>query len=158
MKRFLKLILLAIIIIPTITYAVPEKPPGQSGGQSEASISYTGATTFSSSKEETDKTYSSTTGGQNALLVKEGTSTITNATVTKSGDSSGDSADFYGVNAAILAYNNATLYIKGGKITTNGSHANAVFAYSTGKIEISDATINTTSNNSGGVMVTGGGT
>ena len=36
-----------------------------------------------------------------------------------------------------------------------GAYWNAVFSYGTGIINISDATINTSSNNSGGVMVTG---
>lgn len=168
MKRFysvMKFVLVMVVVIPTLVYAVPEKPPGDSnggpGGQGEsnsANISYTGATTFSSAITESDKTYSSTTGSQNALLVSGGTSTINSCTIAKSGDASGDNADFYGTNAAILTYNGATLNIKDGSITTNGSHANAVFAYGTGIINISNATINTTSNNSGGVMVTGGGT
>lgn len=46
--------------------------------------------------------------------------------------------------------------IQGGTISINGSHANGVFAYSNGKINITDTTITTTSNNSGAIMVTGG--
>ena len=42
-------------------------------------------------------------------------------------------------------------------VTTNGSHANGVFAYSNGTINISDTNIKTSSNNSGALMVTGGG-
>ena len=156
-RKILSMIL--ILILPTLVYAVPSAPPGGSKpGETSTSISYSGNTTITSNTTETDKSYSSTTGGKNSLLVSGGTSTISNPTITKSGDSSGDDADFYGINAAILTYNGATLNIKGGNITTNGSHANAVFSYGTGVINISDTNINTTSNNSGGVMVTGGGT
>ncbi len=125
---------------------------------STTSASYSGATEFSSSTNESGKSYFSTKGGQNALLVSGGTSTISNATVTKSGDESTENSDFTGTNAAVLAYNDSTLNIEGGTVTTNGSHANGVFAYGTGKINLKNTTINTSSNNSGGIMVTGGGT
>ena len=85
-----------------------------------------------------------------------GNSTITNPNVTKTGDSSGDNADFYGTNAAVLV-KEGTLNINGVTVTTNGSHANGVFAYTNGTINISDTNIKTTSNNSGAIMVTGGG-
>lgn len=176
MKKFIKSIisigvLLSIMFTSSqsIVMAAPSAPPsggkpgeqsegsGAPGGRSSSNITHTGATTISSDTTNTGSNYSSTTGSENALLVDGGTSTITNATVTKSGDSSGDDADFYGTNAAIMT-KSGTLNINGGSITTNGSHANAVFAYSSGVINISDATIKTTSNNSGAVMVTGGGT
>ena len=132
------------------------RPGGSNSGSSSAS--YTGATTIEEDKTESGTNYSSTTGGENALLVKSGTTTISNATVTKTGDESSENSDFYGTNAAILAYNGATLNIENSNITTQGSHANGVFAYGEGKINITNSTIKTTKNNSGGVMVTGGGT
>ena len=76
----------------------------------------------------------------------------------KSGDADGDEADFYGTNAAVLAYNGANLTLTNSKVTTDGKHANAVFAYNNGTINIKDSTINTSNDCSGGVMVTGGGT
>ena len=82
-----------------------------SGGGSSANISYTGATTFSTDVTENGKTYESTTDSQQALLVSGGSSTISNATVTKSGEADGDEADFYGTNAAILSYNGGELTI-----------------------------------------------
>ena len=141
----------------------PGNPPdgngmGEMPGGGSTSVSYTGASTIDSSATKSDAAYTSTTGGENALLVSGGESTLTNVTVTKSGDESGESADFYGTNAAILVYNGATLNMEGGSVTTNGAHANGVFACGTGTVNISDATINTTANNSGGIMVTGGGT
>ena len=145
--------------------SAPPAPPngeapqggGAPGSQSNADITYQGATEFSTDTSESGKTYSSKTSGEQALLVTGGTSTIDNATVTKSGDSDGDEADFYGTNAAVLA-NDGSLEISGSDITTDGEHANAVFATGSGVINISDSTITTSSNCSGGIMVTGGGT
>ncbi|MBR3133217.1 MAG: hypothetical protein IKG42_04030 [Clostridia bacterium] len=139
----------------------PDKPdgdggsPGENGGSSN--ISHTGATEISSDTNNNGTSYSSTTGSQNALLVTGGTSTISNPIVTKSGDSDGDNSDFYGTNAAVLV-KEGTLNINGGTVTTEGSHANGVFAYLNGIINITDTTIKTTNNNSGAIMVTGGGT
>ncbi len=138
----------------------PEKPDDNGempGENSKANVSHTGASEISSDTTNNGQTYSSTTDSQNSLLVTGGTSTITNSNITKSGDSDGDNSDFYGTNAAVLV-KEGTLNIDGGTVTTNGSHANAVFAYSNGTINISDTTIKTTSNNSGAIMVTGGGT
>ena len=135
----------------------PGDPPDGMGGGS-ASASYTGAATIDSSTDGSGSSYKSTTGGENALLVSGGESTLKNITVSKSGDESSESSDFYGTNAAVLVYNGATLNIEGGSVTTDGAHANGVFAYGTGTINISGTTINTSANNSGGIMVTGGGT
>jgi len=161
MKKILTyLFAFAILFVPIVCFAdQPSAPPsgGQPGGTS-STASYSGATTFTEDTSKNSETYSSSTGSQNALLVSRGNSTITSCTINKSGDSSDENADFYGTNAAILVYNNGTLNISGGTITTNAGHANAVFAYGTGTINISDATITTKGNNSGGIMVTGGGT
>ncbi|MBR2704551.1 MAG: hypothetical protein IKE91_03685 [Clostridia bacterium] len=124
---------------------------------SSSNISHTGATEISSDTTSSGEAYSSETGSENALLVTGGTSTITNATITKIGDDSGDNSDFYGTNAAVLV-KEGTLNIKGGTVATNGSHANGIFAYANGIINVSDTVIKTTSNNSGAIMVTGGGT
>ncbi len=144
--------------------STPPAPPdgeapqgGAPGSQSNADITYQGATEFSTDTNESGKTYSSKTSDEQALLVTGGSSTIDNATVTKSGDSDGDEADFYGTNAAVLA-SDGSLDISGSDITTDGEHANAVFATVSGVINITDSTITTSSNCSGGIMVTGGGT
>ena len=138
----------------------PDGMPGGPGGMGgdAASVSYTGASTIDSSAIAEDASYKSTTGGENALLVSGGESTLKNITVTKSGDESSESSDFYGTNAAVLVYNGATLNMEGGSVTTDGAHANGVFAYGTGTVNINGTTVSTSSNNSGGIMVTGGGT
>ena len=139
----------------------PDKPNGNGSGpegnSGSSNVSHTGATEISSDTSNSGESYSSGVSSQNALLVTGGTSTITNPTITKTGDSNGEESDFYGTNAGVLV-KEGTLNIKGGTVSTNGSHANGVFAYSNGIINITDTNIKTTSNNSGGIMVTGGGT
>ena len=135
-----------------------QMPGGQGGpGSSSAPTSFDAANTLT---EDSDGTaYSSTTDGQNAVLVDGQKVTITNASVDKTGDSSGEDSDFYGTNAAVLANNSADVTLSNATITTDGTHANGVFSYGTGTtVNISDSTITTTGNNSGGIMTTGGAT
>ena len=135
------------------------KPNGdmsQPGVGNNANVLHNGATEISSDTTNNLQTYSSTEGSQNAFLVTNGTSKISNAKITKSGNSNDENSDFYGTNAAVLV-KNSTLNIDGGSFTTNGSHANGVFAYANGTINLTNTNIKTTSNNSGAIMVTGGG-
>ena len=124
---------------------------------SAAPTDYAAANTLTQSA--TDAVYRSTNDSENAVLVSGDKVTLTNATVDKTGDASGDNADFYGVNATVLAKDGAELTIEGAKITSNGAHANGVSSYGEGTtVEISDSTITTTGSTSGGLMTTGGGT
>lgn len=135
------------------------KPNGdmsQPGVGNNANVLHNGATEISSDTTNNLQTYSSTEGSQNAFLVTNGTSKISNAKITKSGNSNDENSDFYGTNAAVLV-KNGTLNIDGGSVTTNGSYANGVFAYANGTINLTNTNIKTTSNNSGAIMVTGGG-
>ena len=135
------------------------KPNGdmsQPGVGNNANVLHNGATEISSDTTNNLQTYSSTEGSQNAFLVTNGTSKISNAKITKSGNSNDENSDFYGTNAAVLV-KNGILNIDGGSVTTNGSHANGVFAYANGTINLTNTNIKTTSNNSGAIMVTGGG-
>ena len=158
-KKFRKItaVVLALILTLSLSVSVFAAGPGGFGGGS-SSPTFSGATVISKSVTKSGTKYSSSTGSQNALLASGGTSTLKSITVNKSGNSSDENSDFYGTNAAVLAYNGATLNISDATISTSGTHANAVFAYGEGVINISDSTIKTTANNSGAVMVTGGGT
>ena len=105
----------------------------------------------------TSKTYKSTSGGKNAVLVSGKTVTISNAAITKTGNSKSEKADFYGINAAVLAKNKGTLTLKNSTVTTSGTHANGVFAYGSGTtVKVSNTKITTKKNMSGGIMTTGG--
>lgn len=103
--------------------------------------------------------YTSTESNTHAINADGTEESYQNILVEKTGDAEGDEADFYGTNAAVFAQNGATLTISGSEITTDGTHANAVFSYGEGSvINISDTQIDTSQANSGGIMVTGGGT
>lgn len=103
--------------------------------------------------------YENSEDGGHAITADGEMASYSNASVKKTGDSEGDEADFYGENAAIFATNGAKLTLSGLDIATDGTHANAVFSYGEGTVvDISDSTINTSGNCSGGLMTTGGGT
>ena len=105
------------------------------------------------------ETIENSADGEHAIAADGQNSSYANTLVTKTGDSSGDEADFYGENAAIFATNGATLDLSNMVVDTNGTHANGVFSYGEGTtVNISDSVIETTGNCSGGLMTTGGGT
>lgn len=130
-------------------------PGGFGGGSAPTEYSAANVLTESSSGES----YTSTADGENAVLVQGGDVVLSGVTVSKTGASDGESADFYGINAAVLATDGATLTIEGAEITSDGAHANGVFSYGSGTtVIVSDTTITTSANNSGGLMTTGGAT
>ncbi|RKM61842.1 hypothetical protein D6855_00035 [Butyrivibrio sp. CB08] len=148
----------------------PEGGGGFGGGSSSADIDYQGAIEVTGSDTQDGKTYASTTADESALLISTSDDvTITNATVTKTGDSDGgDNCNFYGLNAAVLVKDGSTTTITGANITSDADGANGVFSYggNGGKngaegdgttVIISDSTITTTGDGSGGIMTTGGG-
>lgn len=147
-------------------------PGGAPGGSSSSSsVTWSGATEYTSAGAYTGQTYSSTTADQNAVLIDTSDAvTLTNPTVTKSGGTSAsDNYSFYGINSGIMVKGGSTTTITGAKITTDAAGANGVFSYganngttnATGDgttVNISDSTITTTAQGSGGIMTTYGGT
>ncbi len=106
-----------------------------------------------------NETYENTADGEHAIEADGETAEYANIAVTKTGDSEGDEADFYGENAAIFATNGAALDLNEIVVNTDGTHANGVFSYGEGTtVNISNSVIETTGNCSGGLMTTGGGT
>lgn len=126
---------------------------------SSTSVKATGKITVTTKKTLTG-TYTSNSADENAILIqKNGSATISNATIKKTGQSSHtNSSDFTGVNAGVLA-SNGTAVIQNSTITTNGKGANAIFATgSSAKISLSNTTIKTTgSSSSRGLDATYGG-
>ena len=133
-------------------------------------ITYSAAKEITTNEDIDGEAYESTNSDENAISVSGNvTSTLSNITVSKTGDSDGgDNTSFYGTNSAILAKDGANLTIENANITTDATGANGVFSYggsattnnSTGDgttVNISDSTITTTKDNSGGIMTTGGG-
>ena len=157
------------LIIDTVNseYVANNNMPAMDGGKN---VSYSAVREIKTDDNVTDEEYSSTNADENAILVfGEIESSLTDITVTKTGDSDGgDSTSFYGTNSAILAKDGATLNVKNANITTDATGANGVFSYggsattnnsaSDGTtVNISDSTITTSKDNSGGIMTTGGG-
>ena len=149
----------------------PGGAPGGAPGSSSADIDYTGAKEVTSVETISAETISSTSSDENALLVSTAENvTISDVTVSKSGDSDGgDNCNFYGLNATILVKDGSTTTITGANITSDAEGANGVFSYGGNggqngaagdgtTVIIKDSTIVTTGNGSGGIMTTGGGT
>lgn len=123
----------------------------QSGNDEAAGASVT--------EKENGVAFTNDEDGAHAIEADGVTAEYSNATVTKTGEADGDEADFYGENSAIFATNGAKLTLSNMNISTNGTHANAVFSYGEGTVvDISNSTIETSGNCSGGLMTTGGGT
>lgn len=131
---------------------------------------------YSSKKEITEDTtinegtFESTSQDENTISVNGGvTVTLSNISVTKTGDSDGgDNTSFYGTNSAIITKSWANLKLKNISVKTNAAGANGVFSYGESvttnnsssdgtTITISDSSITTLKDNSGGIMTTGGG-
>ena len=119
------------------------------------------AYTISEDGTYTGVTYGSTGDDENALRVDGAAVTLDSITVDKSAGatSNTENGDFYGVNAALLATNGATVTIRDAVVTSAAQNGNGVFSYGTGTtVDIADSTITTTADNSGGIQTTGGGT
>ena len=148
----------------------PEKPDGQGGapggpgggfGGSGEVTQGSSANTITEDGTYSDSTYTSTGDDENALRVDSAEVTLDGVTVEKSAGatSNTENGDFYGVNAALLATNGATVTIKNATVTSSAQNGNGVFSYGSGTtVNISDSTITTTADNSGGIQTTGGGT
>ena len=113
----------------------------------------------------------STTADENTILVNTTDDvTITNSTVTKTGDSDGgDNCNFYGQNAAVLVEGGSTTTLTNLIVTSDAKGANGIFSYGGNggqnggdgdgtKVIIKDTSITTTGDGAGGTMTTGGGT
>ena len=144
--------------------------PGGAPGGGTSDFEYTAATEITSATTQDGQTYSSETVDESALIVNTSEDvTITNPTVTKSGDSNGgDNCNFYGLNAGLLVMGGSTTTINGGTIETNADGANGIFSYGGNgghnggegdgtTVNVSDTVITTTGSGSGGIMTTGGG-
>ena len=93
-------------------------PGGAPGSSSSADVDYTAAVEITSADSQSGQTYASTTADESALLIStDADVTINDPTVTKTGDSDGgDNCNFYGLNAAVLVKDGATVTINGGTV------------------------------------------
>lgn len=134
---------------------------GGNGGQSGTVTQGDSATTISEDGTYSSASYSSTGDDENALRIDGATVTLDGISVDKSAGSSSntENGDFYGVNAAVLATNGASVTIKNATVTSSAQNGNGIFSYgSKTTVAVSDSTVTTTADNSGGIQTTGGGT
>lgn len=106
----------------------------------------------SESLDENNGYYHTDAADTNAILVKNGGSLkLDKSILNKTGDTqtSGDDADFYGVNSAILVNTNGTLDISNVEINTNSKGSNGIF--------VTNAEASSTGNSSPGGENTSGG-
>ncbi len=138
--------------------------------RTSSSTNYSSVNKITTDEEITSGEYTSSNADENSILISNGAKvTLSNITVSKTGDSDGgDSTSFYGTNSGILASEGANITIINSTITTDANGANGVFSYGGSAttnnsssdnttVNISDSTITTSKNNSGGIMTTGGG-
>lgn len=147
----------------------PDGAPGGQGGPGGAdtqSYDYQGETsgTKEADGEEVSsdsESISSTEADVNAALVKNaGTLTITNGTLTKSGDdTNGDNCNFYGINSILLSVGEGSkAIVSDSSLTSDSEGSNAMFATDSGEILAYNDTIHTTADNARGLYATYGGT
>jgi hypothetical protein len=137
--------------------------PGAPGGPSSStSVTLSGAYTLNSGSTLLDgQTFTASDDDQSAIYVTDtGKLTLTNATITTSGNtSSQDSNSFYGLNAAVLAAAGGSIDLSDSTVSTTGTGANGVFATGDGSsVNLSNVTIEATADGAHGVMATNGGT
>ena len=124
-------------------------------------ITTEGVVDVSDNQELSNKTLSTTSSDESAIVVNDGGSlNATGLTISKSGDSSNtENSEFYGLNAAVLVQKGSEATIKDTTIKTSATGANAIF--STGEnatLNVSNTKITTTGDSSRGLDATYGGT
>jgi hypothetical protein len=162
-SRNLGMLLLAVIIITLITLS-------DCGclSDSDNSLSYEPETTTEaiatetytqsggSSVQSNPTIVASNTDESSIKVTDGGTFTLSDSTITKTGDtSSTENSDFYGLNAAVLAESGSKIKLTNCTVNTSANGANAVFTTGTGSlIFLSDVVIKTTADSSRGVDAT----
>ena len=137
---------------------MPGGAPGGFGGSGEVTQG-SSANTISEDGEYSGGSYSSAGDDENALRIDGAEVKLSDITVSKSegASSNTEDGDFYGMNAALLATNGATVDITDATVSSSAQNGNGVFSYGSGTtVNISDSTITTTADNSGGIQTTGG--
>lgn len=156
----------------------PEKPDGDNsqppgnggqapgGGADTMTYDYSGTLSGTKNAEGTEETsdgetLDSSTADQNTILAqKAGTLTVTNGTLTKSGDdTNGDNVNFYGINSIGLSTgSDSSIKISDSSLTSDSEGSNGLFATDSGTIYANNDTISTSKGNSRGLDATYSGT
>ena len=133
-------------------------PSGGFGGSSEVTQGDS-ANTISENGTYTDTTYTSAGDDENALRIDGADVTLDGITVDKSAGatSNTENGDFYGVNAALLATNGASVTITNARVTSSAQNGNGVFSYGSGTTIASDLIVTTSGNSSAAIRSDRGG-
>jgi hypothetical protein len=130
--------------------------PGSTSGSSDYTLNGT-LTVNGKTVNEAGADYTADTTNTSAVYVlNDGTLTLTDPTISTTGNTSSDDySSFYGLNAAVLATSGSTLDITGGTVTSTGEGANGVFSTGTSTtINLTDVNISCTGNGGHGVDAT----
>ena len=142
-----------------VTVLAQSQPPG--GGSSSSSVTYYATYKLEGgTASQSGQSYNATAADTSAVWVLGGgILTLTNPTLTTSGNtSSQDNSSFYGLNAGLLVTNGKAT-VTGGSIVTTGTGANGAFATgSSASVELNNLTISGKSDGAHAVMATQGGT
>ena len=129
-------------------------------GSSSSDVTYSAAYMYTEDTTVSGVTLTSTGTDENVVMVDGGASVLFDDVtfVRSSSDSTGgDNSSFYGVGAAVLAYE-GTAYLSGGTVTSDAKGGAGVFAYGDSTAYVADTVISTSMSTSGGIHAAGGGT
>jgi hypothetical protein len=133
MRKKLILAIIAVVIIFAALFAFTNM---NSSGISQVSVDANALedrgnlVVDSKNLDENNGLYHTDAADTNAILIKNGGALkLANSILNKTGDTatSGDDADFYGVNSAVLVNTNGTLDISNVEINTNSKGSNGIF-------------------------------
>jgi len=155
-----KVLLSAVFGLSALMTMAQTRAGGSASSKTPAGAAYT--LSDGSIVTKSGETLTTSTSDYNVVQVTKGTLSLTDCTITKTGDYSssysGDDTSFYGTNSAVYASGSgATVNMTGGTVTTDAKGANAVFATNGATINVSGITIDNTKSVSRGLHCTGGG-
>lgn len=155
-----KVFLTAVLGLSVLMTMAQTRAGGSSSSKTPAGSAF--ALSDGSTVTKNGEALTTSSSDYNVVQVTNGTLTMADCTVTKTGDYSssysGDDTSFYGTNSAVYASGSgATINMTGGSVTTEAKGANAVFATNGATINVSGITINNTKSVSRGLHCTGGG-
>ncbi|WP_296795227.1 hypothetical protein [uncultured Methanobrevibacter sp.] len=137
-KMYIIGIILAIVIIATIGFSAftnNHAPKGDLKIIDASALTEKGTLKLNGeTKDENSGIFSSTASDENAVLVnKTSILKLTKSFINKTGNTatSGDDADFYGVNSAVLVKDASKLTIEDCEIETNAKGSNGIFVTNT---------------------------
>ncbi len=131
MNKKILIAILALLIICTGAFAMTNSSGDTSVNVDASALEDRGNLVVDSeSMDESNGLYQTDSSDVNSILVKNrGALKLVNSIINKTGDTatSGDDADFYGVNSAILVNTNGTLEISDVEINTDSKGSNGIF-------------------------------